>query len=246
MNFQKVCVILVFTTMVAVGLASATCTNASLKGVFGWFEGRPGAYPAAVIDGQMTLDGLGHITAASWTWTLNGTLTTGTTTGTYSVLTNCTGTLKFNDEGGGPAHFNIYINAGAQMFQMIETDSGNNQPGFALAEGTVTCGLTGVKRVVTTNIVGLTSGSITDTVGQVTLDGHGHISGKEVFTDNGTISILSVTGTYTESSNCTGTWHITPLGGTTQNFSTVRVNSGKELLLIQTDNGTITAGNAQE
>jgi len=170
----------------------------------------------------------------------------GTTTGTYSMAKNCTGTLTLNNEGGATAHFNIYLNAGAKMFQMIETDNPSNQPGFGLAEGTVTCGLTGKKQVLTTNLVGLTSGEVADTVGQVTLDGNGHISGEEVFTLNGTISIVSVTGTYTENSNCTGTWQITPQGGGTQNFNSVVVNSGKELLLIETDNNTITAGNAQQ
>ena len=235
-----------FSVVLAVSPASgATCKNASLKGVFGYLHGRPGAYPAAVIEGQITLDGMGNITAGSWTYTYDGTITTGTTTGTYSISKNCTGTLTLNDEGGGPAHYNIYINAGNKMFQMIETDTGNNQPGFALAQGTVTCGLTGKGQVLTTNLVGYYT-AVADTVGQVTLDGEGNIKGSEVFTNNGAISTLSVTGTYTEESNCTGTWQVTNSVGSTQNFNTVVVNSGKELLLIETDNGTITAGNAQE
>ena len=80
-----------------------------------------------------------------------------------------------------------------------------------------------------------------DTVGQVTLDGKGNISGKEVFTLNGSISINSVSGAYTENSTCIGTWQITPTGtGTTYNFNTVVVNGGKEVLLIETDNNTVT------
>jgi hypothetical protein len=63
---------------------------------------------------------------------------------------------------------------------------------------------------------------------------------------NGTVTTLAVTGTYTENSNCLGTWRITPKGGTASNFNTIRVNSGSELLLIQTDNNTITAGRAQQ
>jgi hypothetical protein len=85
-----------------------------------------------------------------------------------------------------------------------------------------------------------------ETVGQVTLDGKGNISGTETFTNNGIISTLSVTGTYTENSNCTGTWTVIPSGGSAIDFNTVVVNSGKELLLIESDNNTNAAGHAQQ
>jgi hypothetical protein len=99
---------------------------------------------------------------------------------------------------------------------------------------------------LTTNLLGNTNGDLADTVGQVTLNGKGKISGNETFTLDGNITKSAVTGTYTESSTCTGTWQITPKGGTALNFNTVVVNGGKEVLLIETDNDTITAGNAQE
>jgi hypothetical protein len=236
----------VLTIALAVSPAFATCSNASLKGVFGYFHGRPGANPAAVVVGQLTLDGLGNITAASWTQSSVGTISTGTTTGTYSISTNCNGKLTLKDEGGVLSHFNIYLNTGNTMFQMIGSDTGDNQPGFGLAQGTVTCGFSGKTVVLTTNLVGLDNGVVADTVGRVTLNGKGSISGSETFTMNGVVTTLAVTGTYTENSNCTGTWRITPKGGTATNFNTVVVNSGKELLLIQTDNNTITGGNAQQ
>ncbi len=236
-----------FMITLAVGTASAaTCSNASLTGVFGYVHGRPGASSAAVTVGQLTLDGQGKITSGSWTESLNGTISAGTTTGKYSIAKNCTGTLTLDGESDGNDHYNIYLNAGGKMFQMIENDPDSNQPGFALAEGTVTCGLSGKKLVLTTNLVGLTNGNLTDTVGQVTLDGNGNISGTETFTLNGVVSKNTVTGTYTENSNCTGTWQVTPKGGTLTHLNAVVVNSGKELLLIQTDSGTVTAGNAQE
>jgi hypothetical protein len=199
------------------------------------------------VVGQLTLDGQGNITSASWTLSSSGSISTGTTTGTYSISKNCTGTLTLNDELDSPSNFNIYLNAGNTMFQMIESDQGVNQPGFGLAQGAVTCGLTGKKRVLTTNIVGLTltDSDLEDTVGQVALDGKGNISGTETFSMNASPTTLPVTGTYTENSSCVGTWQITPSGGATQNFNTVKVNSGKELLLIETDPGTDTAGNAQ-
>jgi len=247
MRFRVIGVFCLFTIALAVCPASAaTCSNASLKGVFGYFHGRPGASNAAVTVGQLTLNGLGKITSGLWTESLLGTISSGTTTGKYSIAKNCTGTIILNGESDGTDHYNIYVNAGGQMFQMIENDTDSNQPGFGLAQGTVTCGLSGKKLALTTNLVGLTSGNLTDTVGQVTLDGRGNISGTETFTLNGVVSKNTVTGTYTENSNCTGTWQVSPKGGSATNFDMVVVNSGKELLLIQIDSGTVTAGNAQE
>lgn len=251
MRFRKIGVCFwLFSIVFAVTPAfAASCSNASLKGVFGYFHGRPGT-PSFVVVGQLTLDGQGNVTKASYTLSDFGTISTGTTTGTYSISDDCTGTLMLNDEEYGPGiavYFNIYLNAGDKMFQIIENEQQSNQPGFAIAQGTCTCGLfPGEKRAFTTNLVGLVSGLVADTVGRVTLNGKGNISGTETFTMNGTVTTLAVTGNYTENSNCTGAWQITPEGGSAQNFNTVVVNSGKELLLIETDNNTITAGNAQQ
>jgi hypothetical protein len=227
---------------------SATCTNASLKGVFGYLHGRPGqATGASTTVGQVTSDGAGNITSASWTQAVSGgAVTTGTTTGTYAISKNCTGTLSLLDEGGTRGDFNIYMNSGNKMFQMIQTDTGNNQPGFGLAEGVVTCGLTGIKLALTINLTGVVGSNPAETVGDVTLDGKGNISGTETFANNGVISTLSVSGTYTENSNCTGTWTVIPSGGSAINFNAVVVNGGKEFLLIESDNNTDTAGNAQK
>lgn len=227
---------------------AATCSNANLKGVFGYFHGRPGV-AANIVTGQLTSDGQGNITSASWTWAnANGTVSSGTTTGTYSVSTNCTGTLTLTDEDNSPSpsHFNIYLDAGNAVFQMIQSDQGFDQPGFALAQGTVTCGLSGKELILTTNLVGLFGGAPADAVGLVRLNGKGGISGTETSAINFVVTTLAVAGTYTENSNCTGTWQITPTGGTPSNFYTVVVNSGKELLLLQTDANTFAAGTAQE
>jgi hypothetical protein len=58
-------------------------------------------------------------------------------------------------------------------------------------------------------------------------------------------SVKTVTGTYTEASNCTGKVQITPAGLAALHFNAVFVNGGKELLLIETDSGTVIGGIAQ-
>jgi hypothetical protein len=241
----------VFATMIAAApISAAVCSNVSLKGVYGYFHGRPGglgAQPVDAVQGQITADGAGHISSGSFTLSSGGTISTGALTGTYSISKSCTGTLTFNSEDQSPADFNIVLDNSNKGFQMIQTDVGNDQPGFGLAEGTVTCGLSGKKLTLATNFIAtLLPGDVPEAiVGQVTLDGKGNLSGMETQSDNGSISTFSVTGTYTENADCTGTARITPSGGSATNFNTVVVNAGKELLLFETDNGSLAGGNAQ-
>jgi len=241
----------VLTIALAGGSApAAACSNASLKGVFGYVHGRPGGASAVHLElGQLTLDGQGKVTSGSWTQeNTDGSVSSGATTGAYSVSKDCIGRLTLDTEDQSPfaSHFDIYLNAGDDMFQLVQSDQNWNQPGYALAQGTVTCGLSGKKQVLTTNLYGLTGGEPADTVGQVTLDGKGGISGAETFTKGGVVTTRAVTGSYTEIADCTGTWKITPEHGKTSNFKTVVVNGGSELLLIQTEDNTFTAGVAQE
>lgn len=249
MHMPKVTVaVFVFATIIAVSPASAVCSNATLKGAYGYYHGRPGGGAITkTLVGQITADGRGNL-SATWTLSANGTISTGTTTGTYSVSNNCTGTLTFSNEDLSPANFSLVLDNGAHGFQLIQTDPGTAQAGFGLAQGTVTCGLADKKHTFATNLVGslFPSSDIEAIVGQLTLDGKGSISGNETFSVDGVISNLPVTGSYTVNSGCTGTMQITPMGSAPTNFNAVVVNEGKELLLIETDNNTLIAGTAQE
>jgi len=214
-------------------------------GIFTDGPGGLGAQPIDAALGQFTADGSGHITSGSYTVSASGTITTGSLSGTYSIAKNCTGSLTFTSEDQSPADFNIYFDDSSKGFQMIQTDSGNDEPGFGVPQGTVTCGLTGKKQALATNFLATLPGDTVEaTVGQLTLDGKGNLSGTETVANNGAISTSSVSGTYREAANCTGTAQITPSGGTAQNFNTVVV-SGQELLLLETDNGSLAGGNAQ-
>lgn len=241
--------VFVFATMIAAEPASAVCSNATLNGVYGYYHGRPGGGSSIKgVVGQITADGLGNLTAVTWTLSVNGAISTGTSTGTYSISKNCTGSLTFSNEDLSPAHFSLVMDDGNRGFQMIQTDSGTAQIGFGLAQGAVTCGLTGKNQSFATDFGGILfpSMDIDAIVGHITLDGKGNLIGNETFSVVGVISTSQVTGTYTENADCTGTAQITPMGLATTNFNTVLVNSGKELLLIETDNNTLVAGTAQE
>jgi hypothetical protein len=74
----------------------------------------------------------------------------------------------------------------------------------------------------------------------------GNLSGTETFSVNYVNTEASVTGTYTENANCTGTAQVTPSGGSAVNFNTVVVSGGKELLMLETDSNTLLGGTAQQ
>jgi hypothetical protein len=227
--------------------ASAACSNSTLKGVWGYYHGRPlGTLDVYKVVGQFTADGQGNL-SGSWTLNSTGAISTGTFTGNYAIAANCTGTLIFSNEDQSPANFNIVLDAANRGFQMIQSDNGYAQSGFGLAQGT-TCGLTGEKHVFATNLLGVLypSDYIEDIVGQLVFNGKGSIAGNETLSIFGTISTVSVSGTYTEDADCTGTLQITPAGFSTMNFNTVVVSGGEELLLIETDSNTFVAGTAQE
>jgi len=197
----------------------------------------------------MIADGLGNV-SGTWTLSTNGAISTGVFAGTYSIAPNCTGSMILNNEIAPVALYNIVLDNAHHGFQMIESDNGTAQPGFGIARGTIVCGLPGKKQTLATNFLGSIFPApvmIEAIVGQVKLDGKGNLSGIETVSVGGTISAVQFTGTYTENPDCLGTVQITsPAFPAPANFNAVVVNSGKELLLIQTDNNTEVTGTAQQ
>lgn len=241
MNFLKISsAVLLFAVAIAVPTASASCSNSNLIGVWG--------YQVGTAVGQFTADGLGNLTG-SQTVNQSGTILAQTFTGTYSVKTNCTGNITITITGGGSgtAHVNFVFDQSRKGAQIIDTDAGGTGEGIGLAQGLVTCGLTGIKHTFAAELFGRipNTGPIAY-VAQVILDGKGNVSGTGTFDVAGTIVTSSFTGTYTENANCNGTLQITPSSFNTLNFYFVVVNGGKEILLLDTDSNAQVAGNMQQ
>ena len=241
MNFLKLCMsVVVFATMIAAGSASAaTCSNATVTGVWGYFVGASA--------GQFTADGKGNITSGSQTVSQNGVVSTQTYTGTYSLAKNCTGSININFTGGGTSSANIVADDANKGFQVISTDGGVAS-GFSLAQGVVNCGLTGKKATLAANLFGkIVNTAAVAYVSQVMLDGKGKISGSGTFVVNGTVYSGAISGTYTENADCTGTAQITPPSPLPMaNFNFVVANGGKEIFLLETDPGTVVGGYMQQ
>jgi len=252
MNFLKISsIVLLFVAIFAVGSASAaSCSDATLKGVYGSILsgfGGDGTPRASV--GQATADGQGNL-SGTYTKSKDGTILTGTVTGTYSVAKNCTGSWTTNDEDGETRHVNFVLDNSHKGWQAIQTDSGRVASGFGLAEGAAVCGENGKELTFAANLSGFViNGTSVVPVAygeQVILDGKGNVSGSGTFSLDGAIYIVPITGTYTENTDCIGSAIITPQGLSALNFYFVVVNAGKEILLVETDAGTIVAGNMQQ
>lgn len=239
--------LLAFAIVTAPTPAAAVCTNATLKGVWGYYHGRPlGVVNVNKLVGQFTADGQGNLNG-SWTLSSTGAVSTGTFTGSYTIAADCTGTLTFDTEDKSPANFNIVFDAAKHGFQMIQSDNGFAQSGFGVTQGAATCGLSGKKQVLAVNLLGVLfpSDLVEDIVGQLRLSGNRNISGTATLSVGGTISSVAVTGSYTENADCTGTLQIAPAGFSIMNFNTVAVSGGHELLLIETDSNTFVAGTGE-
>ena len=112
--------------------ARLSCSNQTLKGTYDFatttwsISANDLATPVAlagfdIFDGT----GTGVITINS-----NGVVVADneTSTATYSVKADCTGTVVFN-EAGSLLHFNIYVSPSGNLFRLVGTDPGSVEAG---------------------------------------------------------------------------------------------------------------------
>lgn len=250
MNFAKATFVFLMLAAIAAAVpaaSAATCSNASISGVYGAISSglNGSSQPAAGIT-QITADGNGNVTGTQIK-SIDGTIVTYNVTGTYQIRSNCTGTATWTNQDSETEHDNIYLNNGNKGAFLIQTDAVHVQAGSAVAQGTVTCTNAAVKHSYSMEFTGFTSSGQSAMAGELTFNGTGSIAGTATLSLDGTIeNALHVTGTYSIGSNCMGTAQITPKGLPTINLALIVVSSGKEMLAVETDSGTIVSGTLQE
>lgn len=121
------------TTLVPAVYAQGGCTNATLKGNYGFnFNGfvAPGKsqkgreVPWDVV-GVLTADGAGNV-SISYTAAINGTAYTAqTASGTYTVNSDCTGSIAFTSGDAAGLTFNTVILGGGEEVFAISTTAGS-------------------------------------------------------------------------------------------------------------------------
>jgi hypothetical protein len=220
---------------------SASCSNATLAGNYGFtITGVNGSGSLTAAVGQLTADGKGKFTGIFTNSTAGVINSNVALTGTYSVKTNCTGTTTITPSGGTATNFSLVVVSYGGQFEITETKAGSSQYGYALAQGNATCTNAGIK-----NTFGFRGGGYNSSLapyayaGQVKLNGLGGITGSESASFGGTIESFSLTGSYSVSSNCTGTATFKSSTGNLTHTNFVIVNGGQSAMQIQTDANTI-------
>lgn len=108
-------VLLLWWAPTALAGQDSACSNATLKGAYGFFTGAtilPDKTPRGTI-GRWNFDGLGHFTA-NLTLNDNGMVIHVTDAGTYTVAPDCTGVI-FPGVGGGTIEI-VLVDAGNEFY----------------------------------------------------------------------------------------------------------------------------------
>jgi hypothetical protein len=215
------------------------CSNATLKDTYGFvLSGVNNALVLTATVGQITPDGHGGLTGSE-TVSNDGVITSNSIGGSYALNKNCTGTATITPAGGSASKYSLVV-IGTQI-QMVETDAGYTESGYAQAQGSANCSAAGVKGTFGFRGGGWNvSSSLIPTAdaGQVIADGMGNLSGTQQGSFGGEVYSASFSGTYTANGNCTGTVTYS-IEGSTTHANYVVVDGGKAAFLIQTDAGAI-------
>ncbi|MGA8153141.1 MAG: hypothetical protein WB952_19475 [Terriglobales bacterium] len=239
---------LLFATTIALGtVASATCSNSSVSGTYGFVASGTTRknQPTATV-GQLTVipgtpDGT---LSGTETLDVNGIVTTSPITGTYSIAASCAGTATINAPGITTAHFRFEVVSGGHRIETVQTDKGAIVFGYAMAQGNATCTNQGIG----TKYGFQNSGPVVGFgpiafVGRLRFDGSGGVRGDESGSQAGSIvKGVPLSGSYAVNSDCTGSAVLTPEGTAATNFNFVVVDNGNTLLAIETDPMTVVTG----
>jgi len=108
----------------------ATCTLAGLKGIFGIeSSGVFLGVGAVALDGLFTLDGKGNVSGSESGSIAGSIFTAQSVSGTYTVASNCTGTLTLSVLGQ-TEHASFVVTNGGKGMLVVETDAGTVVSGF--------------------------------------------------------------------------------------------------------------------
>ena len=245
----RIALVMVLAATALGSAAWASCSNASVSGVYGFLGGgTDSSVPTASLE-QLTFDSSTGTFTGTITNSTEGVVDSGAISGTYAVAANCTVTGTYTINGKTNSFSAVVTSTGG--VKEVDGHTGATDGGFAVAQSSPTCTNAGVKGSFGFDAAGVfvTGAPFTGPlalIGELALSvntsGDGVISGHVAGSENGAILTFTkepVTGSYSVSANCTGTATITPEGQSTLNFSFVVVNGGKELLAIETDADTV-------
>ena len=193
-------------------IGGGTCASSTLNGTYEFLlNGRQVAATGAVSRvfqgvGTAAFDGLSKVTLTITANIVGPTQSFGTPTvysGSYSLQSNCVGSININS--GGTSAFTVTAYSGGQAFAVIGSDatyayngSGNLQPAVCPVT------LSGVHEFNATGsaLSGASVTAVLDVVGVLQFDGQGNVTANWTQASNLATSVIVATGTYSVGSTC--------------------------------------------
>lgn len=202
--------------------------------------------------GQLFANGSGGLSGSS-SANLNGQVQTNSISGTYAVQSNCAGsmTLTLNSQITDAISFQVTNNAQGMILSL--TNAGEIVTGRAYrtsaASGSPACGLGSLSGTYGYALTGYATSSgvsyLYTESGQVIADGNGNLTVASVGNLGGAFSNINGTGSYTITSQCSGSATIYHQGSGASNYAVAIVEDGQEALFLETDSGTTVSGAGQ-
>jgi len=244
-------------TAMAIGLfsqAHAQCSNASLNGTYFFTFGGSIKSGATTVSndelGKVTADGNGNFTGTTTT-SIAGALVTLPVTGSYTIHADCSGTATLITTANTVNFALQVVNGGGLTLASITSSTAGeisegrfyraaNFNGAVCSTGTLS-GTYGVLLNGGTYVAGVRTAF--NGANQTVFDGNGGVTVTGETTAGGSTSTaFSGTGTYSISSDCSGTAQVTSSNGTV-NYDLARVEGGT-ILFLESDGNTTVAGTA--
>ena len=236
--------------------STATCSDASLSGTYGFLHAGVDAHGAAAVAvTQLTFDPTTGTYTGEDLENIGGVIVPSSLTATYAVAENCTATAQVTlVSGGASENVNVSFVVTPTGFLFLFQRPGATSSGFGVKQGSPACTNAGVEGRFGLETTGMLLASapvpgpaafIGELKFSLNPSGDGVISGHIAGSEDGTILTFAdepVTGSYKVDKDCRGTATITPKGQPEMHFSFVVVDCGKELLAIETDADAAVSG----
>jgi hypothetical protein len=196
---------------------------------------------------RFILDGNGNLFGNSAA-TVNGTWSAGPVTGAYTVNVDCSASFTLTDAGGGVQNFSgVVVNQGDSAV-LLQTDPGSGISATLrrTRNSCQTSDLAGTFGFQAAGTVQSAATAVYSSVGIINLDGQGNLTAIESRYADGSYVQVASSGTITVNLDCTLNMTLSPTGGSGNqvDFGGVVVNNEKEMILVQSDAGTVVSGSA--
>jgi uncharacterized protein (TIGR03437 family) len=241
--------------MVAQGqITGGNCSAGMLTGTYSYTMTGRAVSTSSILsadfmaNGTATFDGVSKVSMTITSNTLTVTQKQSALTGTFTVASNCTGTIALT--GGITANLNLILWNGGSNFAIDGSDTtyayaGTGNP---IPASCVTASLSGAYAYTATGFDSSATGSVngaSDEAGLLQLDGQGNVTYSYTISGVGAPVQSNATGTYTLTSACIGTGTLTDANGKAiaMNFVVTTANA-TSFNVIESSSGFIRTGTA--